>query len=125
MAPTILVIDDDPVMRRLITTILERNDYQVEAASGVAEALNIIDQRRSDAVCCDLLMPEASGIDFLERIHESDDLADLPVIVISAVSEEDMIRRAQSLGAFGHLPKPFSKAQLLDLVESALHAPDR
>lgn len=61
MAPTILVIDDDPVVRRLITTILERNDYQVAAVSGVAEALNIIDQQRPDAVCCDLLMPEPAS----------------------------------------------------------------
>lgn len=120
MGPNILVIDDDPVMRRLISTILERGNYQVEAVPSVTDALDFIAQQRPDLVCCDLIMPKAGGLDFLERLHETENQAALPVIVISAAGEGDMINRAHALGAFGHLLKPFTRAQLLDLVESAL-----
>ncbi|MFQ5342710.1 MAG: response regulator [Anaerolineae bacterium] len=122
MAARILVVDDDPAMRRLLTVILESQDYQVQLASSVANALEAIAQQRPDVVCCDLMMPEVSGLDFLEQMRENPELAGIPVIVVSATGEEEMIHQARALGAFAHLAKPFSKTALLALIESALEA---
>jgi len=122
IAPRILVVDDDPVMRRLIAVILESKDYQVQLASSVANALEAIVQQQPDVVCCDLMMPEVSGLALLEQVRDNPKLAGVPVIVISATGEEEMIQQAQALGAFAHLAKPFSKTALLALVESALEA---
>ena len=114
------MVDDDPVMRRLISVILESQDYQIQLAPSVANALEAIAQQRPDVVCCDLMMPEVSGLDFLEQIRESPELAGTPVIAVSATGEEEMIHQARALGAFAHLAKPFSKTALLALIESAL-----
>jgi len=122
IAPRILVVDDDPVMRRLIAVILESKDYQVQLASSVANALEAIAQQQPDVVCCDLMMPEVSGLALLEQMRDDPDLAGIPVIVVSATGEEEMIHQARALGAFAHLAKPFSKTALLTLVESALEA---
>jgi len=122
IAPRILVVDDDPVMRRLIAVILESKDYQVQLASSVANALEAIVQQQPDVVCCDLMMPEVSGLALLEQVRDNPKLAGVPVIVISATGEEEMIQQAQALGAFAHLAKPFSKTALLALVESAIEA---
>jgi CheY-like chemotaxis protein len=125
MAAKVLIIDDDPTIRRMTTTILERGNYQVQAARSVAQALEMIAEQRPDVVCCDLMMPGESGIDFLEYRRQSPDLADIPVIVISAVGEERMIRKARALGAFDCLAKPFSRNQLLSMVDSALEVARR
>jgi len=109
-------------MRRLLAVILESRDYQIQLASSVAHALEAIAQQRPDVVCCDLMMPEVSGLALLEQMRDDPDLAGIPVIVVSATGEEEMIHQARALGAFAHLAKPFSKTALLTLVESALEA---
>lgn len=121
----VLIIDDDPVLRRLIAAVLEIGDYQVQAAPNVAHALEAITQQRPDVVCCDLMMPEVSGLDFLEHRRQSPDLADIPVVIVSAQGEEKKIRAARTLGAFDCVAKPFSRKQLLSTVASALEVARR
>lgn len=120
MAPRILVIDDDPVLQRMISAILATKNYQVETASSVDQSLELIAQQPPDVICCDLMMPKISGLDFLEYCRQTPELQNVPVIVISASGEEEIINQAIALGALACLPKPFSRAQILDAVESAL-----
>jgi CheY-like chemotaxis protein len=120
MTATILIVDDDPAIRWLISAILDQKGYKTLTASGVKEALEVIDQQMPDLVCCDLVMPQADGIDFLEYCRQTPKLANLAVIIISAAGEEEMVDRARELGAYACLGKPFSRAYLLELIMSAL-----
>jgi CheY-like chemotaxis protein len=125
MPPNILAIDDDPLMLRLITAFLQPQGYHVDVASGAMEALHMLAEKPPDLVCCDLMMPVMSGLDFLHHIRQIPEWANLPVIVVSAAGEDDVLQLALALGASGRLPKPFTRCQLLNAIESALDTSDQ
>ncbi|RMH00365.1 MAG: response regulator [Chloroflexi bacterium] len=116
----ILVIDDDPVIRMLIASILERRGYVVETADSVAEALDVLARFTPDLICCDLTMPEQDGLDFLRIRQQMPALKSVPVVVITAVGEEKLLTQALELGAQATLGKPFSRVQLLKLITEYL-----
>lgn len=121
-SPMVIVIDDDPIMQRLITNLLTREGYQVQAVNSVSRALDLIAKQPPDVVLCDLVLPLTSGLDFLRHCQETPALRHLPVVIVSATSEEAKIAEALALGAVAHLPKPFSQAQLSSIVSRALSA---
>lgn len=122
MTSKILVIDDDEAIRYMMAAILKKQNYRVTGASTVQQALDLLAKETPDVVCCDLMMPGVSGLDFLEHCRGNPALEKMPVIVVSAAGEEDVINQALTLGAFACLNKPFSKAQLLEIVASALES---
>src|SRR5262245_60824207 len=116
----VLVIDDDPIIGRLLSTVLQREGYQVRVAESVGGGLELIDSERPDVILCDLVLPIVSGLDFLRERQSSPKLANIPVVIISASSEEVMIEEALSLGAEETLRKPFGRIDLLGVVTSAV-----
>ena len=118
--PEIIVIDDDVIMQRLVMSVLTRTGYQVRVAGDVARGLALIEERMPDLVLCDMAMPVQSGMDFLRACRASDRLCALPVVIISSVSDEKNVREALELGAVAHISKPFSQAQLLQVVANNL-----
>jgi CheY-like chemotaxis protein len=118
--PTVLVIDDDPIMRRLMMAVLDKSGYTVRTSSSVAEGLELIAQQTPDIILCDMALPEMSGLDFLRHCRANPDLAKIPVIIVSSVSDEFKVREALELGAAAHISKPFSQAQLLQAVADIL-----
>jgi two-component system, OmpR family, phosphate regulon response regulator PhoB len=120
MSAKLLVIDDQPAMQRLVVTILKQENYEIRSAFSVSEALELIFDQLPDLVCCDLMMPERSGLDFLIHCRQTETLSKLPVIIITGTGEEDMAKKALALGAYAFLAKPFSRTQLSELVKAAL-----
>ena len=109
MAPRILIVDDDETTLDLLSMQLQSEGYQVETASGGAEALEFIRRQVPDLILLDLLMP---GIDGLEVCRSVRAFSDVPIIVLSAVGLEDKKVEALDLGADDYLTKPIGVREL-------------
>lgn len=118
--PTVLVVDDDPHIRKMIVAALKRDaayDF-LEAANG-REALDQMHGRHPNVVVLDLMMPVLSGWDVLQERSRSAELQEIPVIIISA-NREPAIADAVDKGICAFLPKPFDITALSALVRSCI-----
>jgi DNA-binding response OmpR family regulator len=114
---SVLVVDDDPDVRALVSTLLGRAGYQVTEAQDGRAALKALYGERPDLVVLDVNMPDLDGWATLERIRE---LSDVPVVMLSARGEELEKVRALRAGADDYVTKPFGRQELLARVESVL-----
>jgi two-component system KDP operon response regulator KdpE len=106
----VLVVDDDPAMRRTLTINLRARDYDVETAGDGRSALQVVDERMPDVVLLDLGLPDLDGISVLTQLRS---FTQVPVIVVSARTESDDKVEALDLGADDYITKPFSVEELL------------
>ena len=113
----ILVVDDDPEMLRYVQDALAEAGYTPVLSGDAEELAGLIGRHRPALVLLDLLLPGTGGIELLEGVPE---LADLPVIFISAYGREETMVRALDAGAADYLVKPFSAAELTARVRAAL-----
>ena len=113
----VLVVDDDPHTLRYVRDALTRSGYGVAVTGDHRELSAIIRTERPDLVLLDLIFPGADGIELLECAPE---LADLPVIFISAYGRDETIARAFDAGAADYIVKPFSATELVARVRAAL-----
>jgi adenylate cyclase len=116
----ILVVDDDPLNRRLLTGSLERQGHTTSTAEDGAKALDVLATSPTDVVLLDIVMPGLSGIDVLERMKQDPALRDIPVIMISGVDDAESIVRCIEAGAEDFLPKPFDPVILRARVNAGL-----
>ena len=122
MTPTILIVDDDPLIRKLILTTLQDVagfDLQ-EAADGVA-AIETATALRPDIVFLDYDMPRLNGVETCRRLRSDPVTADATIIMLTAMSDQPAQERAVSAGADLFLTKPFSPLRLLRLVDELGH----
>ncbi|HEV8229115.1 MAG TPA: response regulator [Candidatus Limnocylindria bacterium] len=117
MGKRVLVVDDDPSIRDILSAALEDDGYEVVPASNGADALDVVDRWKPDVIVLDLMMPVMDGWTFARRLRERDDI---PIIVISAAN--DLARHALDVGARDVLPKPFDLDKLLPSVARAATA---
>jgi len=113
----ILVVDDEAGVRASLKMIFKDNYTVLEAGSG-AEALKILQNTRPDVILLDLIMSNISGIDVLKQIKRIS--KQIPVIVITAIRNTDMMEEAIGLDAFSYLIKPFVVTELEQSVQRAL-----
>lgn len=111
----VLVVDDDPAMRRTLTINLRARDYEVETAGDGRSALQIVDERMPDVILLDLGLPDLDGVAVLSRLRA---FTQVPVIVVSARTESDDKVEALDLGADDFITKPFSIEELLARVRA-------
>ena len=118
MTPTILVVDDDPLIRKLIlTTLQDVAGFDLrEAADGVA-AIETATELQPDIVFLDYDMPHLDGIETCRRLRSDPVTADATIIMLTAMADEPAQARAVSAGADLFLTKPFSPLRLLRLVD--------
>ncbi|MFO1406421.1 MAG: response regulator [Steroidobacteraceae bacterium] len=124
MSPTpgILVVDDQPDLRLLIRLTFEGMGYDVhEAASGEA-ALDACASRPPDVVLLDVMLPGIDGYEVCRRIKADPGLGRVQVVLMTAGHQETERARARVAGADRYVAKPFSPAQMLDLVRSLLES---
>jgi CheY-like chemotaxis protein len=110
----ILIVDDDPAIRDVVSDILEMSDYCVKTARNGAEALDEIRIDRPAAVLLDLMMPVMDGWEFLRRYRCDALVAPAPVVIMSAARDASSV--ASNLGAQAFLSKPFEIETILDIV---------
>jgi CheY-like chemotaxis protein len=116
----VLVIDDEEHMRRLIRRQLERAGYEVELAGSAKEGLQMMRERRPDAVTIDLMMPEIGGLGLLAEKDADPGIRDVPALVLTAVGWQEDLERAIELGARAILLKPFSQQELAGAVSALM-----
>lgn len=114
---TILVVDDEEMMRGLLSKILEKDGYTVLSAPSGAEALKTIDEGKVDLVITDVKMPEMNGFDLLKHIKEK--TPQVGVIVMTAFGDAYTVRDALLLGADEYITKPFKSFEITMVVERA------
>ncbi len=116
----VLVVDDAMVMRLLIKRILEGLGHKVVAeASNGKEALNQYIIHKPDLVTMDLTMPEANGVEAIGMIRAK--YPEAVIIMISAITQKDLIVKSLARGAKGYIIKPFEKEKLEEVVNKALN----
>ena len=121
MAQTILVVDDDPVQRRLLETAISRSGMTVVTAPGGQPALDLINGPRGDQITLmllDLVMPDMGGVEVLNKLRITN--ADLPVIVLTAKGGIEAAVQAMRAGANDFLVKPASPERLLVSIRNQL-----
>jgi CheY-like chemotaxis protein len=111
---TILVIDDDPSVRDLMSRFLTKLDYRVVAAANGEEGLRLAKQLHPLLITLDVVMPECDGWTVLDKLKSDSELAEIPVIMVTVVDNEP---RGLDSGASNYLVKPVNRDRLADLVE--------
>jgi len=118
----ILVVDDEPNLRRVLSAQLERDGYEVHTAEDGEQALGILKEHHIDLVITDLRMPKIDGMELLRRAQKLD--AELPVVMITAHGTVDNAVEALKTGAFDYLTKPFDQVEVRTIVAKALRTRD-
>ncbi len=118
----ILVVDDEPNLRRVLSAQLARDGYDVHEAEDGARALEILAEDHIDLVITDLRMPRIDGMELLRRTMKMDD--ELPVIMLTAHGTVDNAVEALKTGAFDYITKPFDQSEVRTIVRKALRTRD-
>jgi two-component system, OmpR family, phosphate regulon response regulator PhoB len=117
-AKLVLVVDDDEMIRRLVRTVLEADDFSVVEAKSGDEALQMVDDAKPAIVVLDVMMPGLNGVDVCRQLDHDN----VKVIILTARDDAAIAEECMKAGADAFLTKPFSSIQLLDLVEELLAA---
>ena len=113
----ILVVDDEQIILDSVQKHLRKDDYEVYCALNVDEGVAIMDRVEIDIVLTDLMMPVIDGLEFMKMIKKSRPA--LPVIMITGYATINTALQATQLGAFDYIAKPFSKAELVNVIRRA------
>jgi len=116
---SVLVVDDDPSIRRMIVAALKRDGYAFHEAGNGRDALELMREQHPDVVVLDLMMPILSGWDVLQERSHDQVLRSIPVILVSA-NRDPEIASAVDKGVCAFLPKPFDIGALSALVKSCM-----
>jgi DNA-binding NtrC family response regulator len=114
---TLLVIDDEEIMREILEALFTREGYEVRLASSGEEGIEIAKSVTVDAALVDLMMPGMDGIQTLEELKRLDD--DLAVVIISAYATVENAIAAMKMGAFDYVTKPFKNDEVVAVVRNA------
>lgn len=120
MAKKILVVDDDAMNLRMAEFILGKASYEVIQAKSGKEALEILGTSSVDLILLDIAMPEMNGFETLEEIRKEDSLARIPVIFLTASTDEETIQVAEERNVNGIVNKPFLPPKLQGAVKEIL-----
>lgn len=113
MKRKILVVDDNVDSVAIMRGMLESRGYEVAAAMSGAEALQFLQTETVDLVLLDIMMPVMSGIEVLQRIKQDPTLNALPVILVTAKTQDDDLLSGYQFGADYYITKPFNAKQLM------------
>ena len=118
----VLIVDDEPNVRRLSRTILSKNFDVVEAEDG-KQAIEIANIQQPDVILMDMMMPRMDGLTACHVIKNDPATKSIPVIMVTAIGFELNIKLSQQMGATGYVTKPFTPKDLLDKIVQVLAAP--
>jgi DNA-binding NarL/FixJ family response regulator len=116
----ILVIEDQPQMRKNLATILEMENFQVTVAADGTSGIELARTAQPDIVICDVMMPGLDGYEVLEKLRADPATATLPFIFLTAKGDKTDLRAGMNLGADDYLTKPVSREDLLAAIEVRL-----
>ena len=122
---TVLVIDDDPVIVKLLRVNFELEGFNVISAGDGREGVEMARAERPDVVVSDIMMPVMNGLELVSTLKSDPDTADLPVLLLSAKAQMADVQRGFELGADDYVTKPFDPIELIDKVTALAAAARR
>jgi cyclic di-GMP phosphodiesterase len=123
LAPRILVLDDEPVVRELMVEILQTAGYEAVGTDQAGEALNQLSDPHVGLIVSDIVMPGLSGFELIDAVRAQ--RPSLPVVLVTGAGTQGNLSEALAHGADGFVTKPFSHAELIDAVENVLDRSQR
>jgi DNA-binding response OmpR family regulator len=112
----VLVADDDPVILRLIQVNLALEGFEVETAARGEDALVKAKEVGPDVILLDVMMPGMTGWEVAQRLKEEGETSRIPVVFLSARTQEEDRRKGQELGVSAYVSKPFDPTELVDTI---------
>ncbi|MCA9728470.1 MAG: response regulator [Candidatus Eisenbacteria bacterium] len=119
-SPRLLVVEDDPDLRKILKAVLLREGYKVQEAGDGEEALRVIDASQPDLILLDVMMPKMDGRQVCQRLKANARTSQIPIIMLTAMSESDDRVRGLDLGANDYITKPYEQRELLMRVRNLL-----
>ena len=116
----ILVIEDEPEMRRNLTTILKLEKFHALGAENGIVGVEVAKREKPDLILCDVMMPELDGLGVLQALRTDENTATIPFIFLTAKGEKRDVRAGMNLGADDYLTKPVAKNDLLNAITARL-----
>lgn len=116
----ILIVEDDQHIRKLLNILIRKDDVEIDEAVEGNEALEKLRANRYDLVILDIMMPNVDGFSILKDLRERPETATLPVIVVTAKTEDKDLMKGYSMGANYYITKPFEPQDLIHSIELIL-----
>ena len=116
----ILIVDDEPAIREMVAVALELADFDVLEAENAQRGHEIIVDERPDLVLLDWMLPSVTGIELARRLKRDDTTSEVPIIMLTAKSEEDNKIQGLDVGADDYITKPFSTRELISRIKAVL-----
>jgi DNA-binding response OmpR family regulator len=120
--PTVLVVDDDPVIQKLLQVNFEMEGYDVVIAGDGEEGLALAREEQPDLVLLDVMMPKMNGLDVAAALRADHVTEDIPIIMLSAKAQASDVQAGLDLGVDDYVTKPFDPLELLERVGTLLAA---
>lgn len=118
MSRQVLLIEDEPNIIEAIRFILSRDGWEVKTHSNGHDAVEAVRMRRPDMIILDVMLPGKSGFDILTEIRADADLAEMPVLMLTARGQTKDREMAERAGASHYMTKPFSNSEILETVRN-------
>jgi DNA-binding response OmpR family regulator len=118
--PCILVVDDDDAFRDMVTTVLTREGYEVEAATDGLSALAVAESRDFDMAIVDVSMPKMNGFDLVRHLRALPKFASTPIVMLTGAGSHTDIVRGFDLGVSDYIVKPFNVVEFVARVARLL-----
>lgn len=120
MSATILTVEDEPAIREMVVFALEHHHYQVQAAANVSEARAILAKLTVHLVIVDWMLPGGSGLEFVRSLRKQELYRNLPIVMLTARTQEKDITAGLDAGADDYVTKPFSPRELHSRIKALL-----
>ena len=119
-SPTVLLVEDDPVILRLLEVNFEMEGFTVLSAHDGVEGIDMARDKRPDLIISDIMMPKASGLELVADLKGDDATAGIPIILLSAKAQAADLKAGLDAGADDYVTKPFEPLDLVDRVNALL-----
>jgi two-component system, cell cycle response regulator DivK len=116
----ILLVEDNPVNRRLAVFLLRAHGYEVREATTAVEALEMLEKERPDLIVMDIQLPEMDGLEVTRKIKAQPATADIPVIAVTSYAMKGDREKALAAGCAGYITKPIDKVTFIEEIASHL-----
>ena len=117
---TVLLVDDDPVILKLLQVNFEMEGYDVITASDGVEGLEMARAEQPDIILLDIMMPKMDGLEVTRHLKADENLKSIPIVLLSAKAQASDVQAGKDAGADDYLTKPFDPLELLSRVSEIL-----
>ena len=116
----VLIVDDEPNIRDLLATSLRFAGYEIQTAANGAQAVSAVTESEPDIILLDVMLPDVSGFDILQRVRGHAALKHIPIIMLTGKATREDVMFALSAGANGYITKPFEFESLTTSIRAVL-----